>query len=124
MTEQLFFLDTYALFEIIRGNPAYEKFENAATATTIFNLAEFNWALKKEKDKFTSDSLTKKFESILVEVTVNDIISSMDFRQTQKGLSIPDAIGYVIAKHLNAKFVTGDRAFENLENVEYIKKIT
>ena len=32
-----------------------------------------------------------------------------------------DAVGYTIAKKLDIKFLTGDMAFQKLENVEYVR---
>jgi predicted nucleic acid-binding protein len=45
----------------------------------------------------------------------------MDLKKKEKELSIPDCIGFVIAKRLGAKFLTGDKAFEKKENVEFVK---
>jgi hypothetical protein len=36
-------------------------------------------------------------------------------------LSYVDALGYVIATKMKIKFLTGDNAFEGMENVEYVK---
>jgi uncharacterized protein len=44
---ETYLFDTYALFEIIYGNPNYENYSNASIVTTIFNLAELNYNLKK-----------------------------------------------------------------------------
>lgn len=120
MSEERFFLDTYALFEILEGNPAYEKFEAVATITTVFNLAEFNFALKREAKPF-ADEATRKLEPLLVEVTINDIIEAMNFRLEKRKLSIPDAIGYAVAKRCKTKFLTGDKEFEKMPNVEFVK---
>ena len=38
-----------------------------------------------------------------------------------KDMSMPDAIGYVIAKRLEIKFVTGDNDFKDIPNVEFVK---
>ena len=38
-----------------------------------------------------------------------------------KKLSIPDAIGYTVAKRLGIKFLTGDKEFEHMEDTEFIK---
>ncbi len=32
-----------------------------------------------------------------------------------------DCIGYIFAKQLGIKFLTGDKEFENLDNVEFVK---
>ena len=36
-------------------------------------------------------------------------------------ISYTDAVGYVMSKSLGLKFLTGDEAFKNLENVEFVK---
>ena len=42
-------------------------------------------------------------------------------RKKKLNLSYADALGYTVALRLKAKFLTGDEAFEKLENVEYVK---
>jgi uncharacterized protein len=115
------FFDTYAFFEIIRGNPNYKKYENFAALTSIFNLAELNYNLKKEKNKEIADFITEKYSSLLVEVTKIDIIEAMDFKIKNKKLSIPDSIGYILAKKHKVKFLTGDEQFKGMDNVEFVK---
>ncbi|MBI4163979.1 MAG: PIN domain-containing protein [Candidatus Aenigmarchaeota archaeon] len=118
---EIFFFDTYAFIETIRGNPKYESFESAAIITTIFNLAELNYILKKEMTKERADGYTQDYSVFLVEVTLEDIKTAMDFKTKNRKLSIPDAVGYIVAKKFGAKFVTGDGDFENLPNVEFIR---
>lgn len=117
-----FFFDTYAFFEIIRGNPKYELYKNSIAVTTIFNLAELNYGLKKELDVKTADLITEKYSPFLIEVTLDDIKEAMTFRMKNKELSIPDAVGYIIAKKYKIKFLTGDEDFRNMTNVEFVKK--
>ncbi len=118
-----FFFDTYAFFEIIRGNSKYELYKNSIAVTTIFNLAELNYGLKKELDVKTADLLTEKYSPFLIEVNINDIKEAMTFRIKNKELSIPDAVGYIIAKKHKIKFLTGDEDFRDLANVEFVKKL-
>ena len=40
----------------------------------------------------------------------------------KKDLSYTDCIGYIYAKRNNLKFLTGDKEFENMDNVEFVKK--
>src|SRR3989338_6822780 len=117
-----FFFDTYAFFEIIRGNPKYELYKNSIAVTTIFNLAELNYGLKKELDVKTADLITEKYSPFLIEVTLDDIKEAMTFRMKNKELSIPDAVGYIIARKYKIKFLTGDEVFRNMTNVEFVKK--
>jgi len=116
-----FFFDTYAFFEVIRGNQNYKPYTNSRIITTIFNLAELNYNLKKEMDKKTADECTDKYSKFIIEVAIEDIKRAMDFKKLHRKLSIPDAIGYTIAKKYNIKILTGDKDFENVENVEFVK---
>ena len=118
---EIYFFDTYAFFEIIRGNSNYKKYEEANIITTIFNLAELNYGLKKEKDKKIADDITEKYSIFLVDVTLNDVKEAMNIKIKNKQLSIPDVIGYVIALKHNAKFLTGDKEFKDMQNVEFVK---
>lgn len=125
MTESIaqpttFFFDTYAFFEIIRGNPGYAPYENAHALTTQFNIAEFNYALQRDQKPYAEKATRERAKSV-VEVTLDDIIEAMTLRVQHKKLSIPDAIGYIVACRLGVKFLTGDQEFEHMENVEFVK---
>ena len=116
------FLDTYAIFEFLRGNPSYKKYQEVIGITTIFNIAELNYCLKKEFGDLRADEITEKYAECIVPVLVEDVKSAMTFRHAHKGLSIPDAIGYIVAKRVGSAFLTGDEGFRTLENVEFVKK--
>jgi uncharacterized protein len=118
----IYFFDTHAFFEIIRGNPAYQKYVTTTGITTIFNLAELNYGLKKELTTEQADIITQTYEPYIVHVTVQDVIQAMTFRKTHKGMSIPDAIGYIVARRYNILFLTGDEDFKNVPYVEFVKK--
>lgn len=117
-----YFFDSYALFEIIFGNKKYLKYAEAGGVTTIFNIAELNYGLKKEKSKEEADKITDSFKSATVKVLWEDLKNAMNLKLKRKSLSIPDSIGYTTARHLGIKFLTGDEDFRNLENVEFVKK--
>ena len=119
---EVYFFDTYAFFEIIEGNPSYEPYQNVGIITTIFNLCELNYNLKKEMDKDKADQITEDYKDFIVDVTIEDIKDAMDLKTKYRDLSIPDVIGYVVAKRFGVKFLTGDMGFENMDNVEYVKK--
>lgn len=121
MGKQRYFFDTYAFFEILRGNPNYDKYINSVIVTTIFNIAELNYNLKKQKDKKIADSITEKYKDFIANVKIDDIKKAMDIKIKNKDLSIPDVVGYAVAKRHKVKFLTGDEGFRNFENVEFIK---
>ena len=117
-----FFLwDAYAFFEIIEGNKDYFNYANMKSATTIFNMAELNYNLKKEMSKTQADKYTKKYASFVVGVEFEDIINASNLKTLNRKLSIPDCVGYVVAKRIGAKFLTGDKEFEKMPNVEFVK---
>ena len=120
MTESFFF-DTYAFFEIIQGNEKYAQYQDALAVTTIFNLAELNYGLKRQGDS-GADELTAQYAPFLVDVTVQDVQKAMSFLLKHKDLSIPDAMGYIVAQRYNLKFLTGDEDFKNMPGVEFVKK--
>jgi predicted nucleic acid-binding protein len=120
MIENAYFFDTYAFFEILKDNVNYAAYRYSRVATTQFNLAEFSWVLERENRPHAEEMVRHRSES-LVPVETNDIISAMKLRTQNKKLSIPDVIGYTVAKRLGIKFLTGDKEFEHMENVEYVK---
>lgn len=121
MISETYFFDTYAFFEIIKGSVNYQKYVESKVITSIFNLAELNYNLKKEKDKSIADKITKKYASFAVKVLLEDIEKAMDLKIKHKDLSIPDVIGYTVAGRYGVKFLTGDEGFRNFDNVEFVK---
>ena len=120
MTESIFF-DTYAFFEIIRGSPNYEKYRNMDIVTTIFNLVELNFTLKREKGKSIADEYLDKYRDFSVTVLTDDIKNATDMRLKFKKMSYPDVIGYMVAKRLGIKFIRGDNDLKDIKNVEFVK---
>ena len=119
-----YYFDTYAFFEIIRGNPNYLPYsKEVSVVTTKMNLMELYYWLLRRKGKEEADKYYLKFLPFCVEITNEIIKKSCEFRLEHKNkqLSYIDCIGYVIALHKNIKFLTGDREFESFENVEYVK---
>lgn len=115
------FFDTYAFFEVIRGNENYDKYTKTEIVTTIFNLVELNFTLKREKGKSIADEYLDKYAAFSVPILIEDIKNATDMRLKLKKMSFPDVIGYVVAKRLGIKFLTGDSDFEGMENVEFVK---
>ena len=121
MTNDKFFFDTYAFIEIIRGNPAYSNYKDCGAITTLFNIAELNYNLKKLFDKSTADHYTDLYSSFVVEIEISTVKEAMDFKLQNKKMSMADCIGYTVAKKYGIKILTGDNDFRNLSNVEFVK---
>lgn len=122
MNEEAYFFDTYAFFEIIRGNPKYSKYYGSFPITTILNIAELNYGLKRDYGKLTADKYADKYAVFATDITIEDIKLATDLKRENKKLSLADVLGYTIANRLCVKFLTGDEQFETLPNVEFIRK--
>ena len=111
----------------MRGNRNYEQYADLELATTEFNLLELSYALVRDYGKSKAlellSAVRDSFE--VVKVDDNDFTNASEFRlrskKQGKKLSLIDCLGYVGAKRLNIKFLTGDEEFKNLENVEFVK---
>lgn len=122
-----YFADTYALIEILKGNPNYRSYSAEELYTTEFNLLELSYALVRD---FGSRKVEEILEIVRSAVNVVSpsihhyvLASEMRIREKKKGkkLSLIDCLGYVVAKSLGMKFLTGDREFKGMENVEFVK---
>jgi hypothetical protein len=118
-----YFFDSYAVIEMIKGNPRYAKFINEEAAFTIFNLAEIYWSVLNEFGEENAEKVYEAYKEGVVEITGEIVKEAMKFRKKYKkrNLSYADCMGYVYAFKNNLVFLTGDKEFEGLESVEFIK---
>jgi len=119
-----FFFDTYAFYEIIIGNPNYAFFtKEVKIVTTQFNLMELYYTLLSLYSKEKALDFFNRYEEFVVPITNNVVIEAMDFRKNnyRRNLSYIDCLGYIIAKKMNVLFLTGDKQFENFDNVRFVK---
>ncbi len=119
-----FFFDTYAFFEILDGNPSYASYSKGVNIiTTKFNLLELHYGLLLHCGKEEAD--LKYDEFVGYTIPIEDVVlkkaSEFRLQHKERKLSYVDCIGYVIAKTVGVKFLTGDKQFEDLENVEFVK---
>mgnify|MGYP001572816559 CR=1 FL=1 len=120
-----YFWDTYAIIEFISGNPKFARFSQEPVAITIFNLAEIFWIALREYGEETAEEIYEDYKQCVVEVDDGVIKEAIKFRKKvykTKKISYADAIGYIYALKHKMKFLTGDKEFEDLGNVEFIKK--
>ncbi|MFH0863397.1 MAG: PIN domain-containing protein [Candidatus Altiarchaeota archaeon] len=119
-----YFFDTYALYEIAKGNKDYDRFKSGiAVITTHLNLMELYYGLLLRHDEKTAERYYDVFKGYVVEITDDIIKQAMKLKKQhkEKNLSYVDCIGYTISLQRNIKFLTGDKEFKNLPNVEYVK---
>ena len=123
MTDSYVF-DTYAIIEIIRGNPKYNGYLNSKVIITEFILAELCFNLIRELEIEKAFYYVDRYSEFVVTLDKEIIKKAMIYRykNLKKNLSMTNCAGYFLAKELGLKFLTGDKEFENLENVELVKK--
>ena len=119
-----YFFDTYAVIELVSGNSFYAKFINETPTITLFNLAEIYYSAINNLDEFKAEEIYEKYSCCVVHISDEILKEALKFRKKNKkrNLSYTDCIGYIYALKNNLVFLTGDKEFENLENVEFVKK--
>ena len=118
-----FFLDTYALIEIAKGNAKFERYLNSDAVTLKDNLAELFYFYLREYNEKTAHSILNKYSRIAGDLPLTTIPKAMKFKHTHKKerFSYIDCLGYAYALENNRFFLTGDRAFSGLKNVELVR---
>jgi PIN domain nuclease of toxin-antitoxin system len=100
----------------------YSKFINSDYITTKLNVFEVSFRILKE-----SEEKAKIAISLMVDKTVDFdntvILEACKFKLSNKSknLSMTDCIGYTIALKAGIRFLTGDKEFKDLPNVEFVK---
>src|SRR3989338_8040231 len=118
-TFNLYFADTYAIIEVVRGKPNFKRFLDCNLVTSLWNLTELYYNLLKEGDKETAYFFFMLYYKYQIAITPLSIFHGSAFKLTyrKENLSYVDCIGYARAKELGIKFLTGDIKFKDKENV-------
>ena len=119
-----YFWDTYAVAEFISGNPKFARFSQEPVTITIFNLAEIFWIALREYKEKEAEEIYESYKQCAVDINDEVLKEAIKFRKKvykNKKISYTDAIGYVYALKHGMKFLTGDKEFKDLENVEFVK---
>ena len=119
-----YFFDTYVFHAMMAGNPNYEKFKRGISIIlTKLNLMELYYGLLLKYNQKVAELCYNSFVKYAVDITDDIIKQAMQFRflNKKKNLSYVDCIGYITSKQYNVKFLTGDPAFKDLENVEFVE---
>ncbi len=117
-------LDTYALIEIHNKNPKYIPYLEEEFTIPEPIIAEFYGIILKNYNEQTANYLLKKFEPYLSPVNINILIKAIKFRHENKKrkLSFFDCVAYMFSLENKYEFLTGDKEFENLPGVDFVKK--
>ena len=94
-----YFLDTYALIEIIIGNRKYKKYLSSDLFTSIFNLYELYYNILRDFNEETAKKYFLQFKKILIHFTDAEVFQASQFKLKHKKqkLSYADCLGYAIA---------------------------
>ncbi len=119
-----YFFDSYAIIELIKGNEKYNFVKESIIITSAMNLAEVYYAILIEEGRIIADKIIKSLNLELIEISSEIAIKSALFRFENKKskLSYIDCTGYILAKENDLLFLTGDKEFEFMTNVEFVKK--
>ena len=118
-----YFFDSYAIIEIINQTPQYEKLRDVQITTNVLCLGEVYYYFLKVHNKQTADFWIEKLKVDILPITKEITIeaSQVKFEHKEKNFSYPDCIGYVSALKNQMLFLTGDREFKGMKNVEFVK---
>lgn len=123
---EIFFADSYAIIDYLKGNKKFEKyFEENEIITTRLNLMEVYYSALLD----ATEELAEKYYDLflgkctgLEDETIKKAMQTrLKLKREKKNISYVDAIGCQIALEKNIKFLTGDREFKGMENVEFVK---
>ncbi len=120
---EIFYFDTYAVFEIIRSNANYLKYLKSKVVTSKLNLFELYYTLRRDFGESVAIGNVKNYYKFVRDFNLAVLINAAKFKLTNRSLnlSLVDCIGYFIAKSMGIKFLTGDEKFRSLPNVEFVK---
>ena len=121
-----FFADSYALIEMLKGNENYRSFQSERLITTEFNICEVGFAVCRNYPENAPQILKTVRKMVTLTATSNEDYCSGAARKKEasgqgKKLSTIDCVGYSVANRLNIPFLTGDREFADMDNVQFVR---
>ncbi|MFH1650099.1 MAG: PIN domain-containing protein [Candidatus Woesearchaeota archaeon] len=121
MTES-YYVDTYALIELILGNPNYKQYAGCEAVLTQVNIFELFFYVLRTQNETAAYAVTGGYEHLVRNMLTSDVLraAKLKFVHKKKKLSMADCIGYETARRLGIKFLTGDKAFKDMKNVEFV----
>ena len=121
MTSKYFF-DSYAVIEILKMSENYYRFAYAEFLITKLNLFEIYYRILRESEEKAHLAMTNLYgNAVDFDETVIEQACKLKLANTEKNLSMADCIGYVVAMKAGVKFLTGDKEFRDMPNVEFVK---
>jgi uncharacterized protein len=123
MMNKAYLFDSYAIIEITQGNSNYKPYKGAICITTKLNMFEVFYSILKQYGEEKSTLILNKYYPTVIEYGKEIIKEAalLKVKHKKQKLSMADCIGYIIAKRYHVPFLTGDKEFEGMDNVEYVK---
>ncbi len=123
MTTEPYFFDSYALIELLKANANYFRYTESDIIMTKLNLFEVYHAFAKYYGQERADRFLEDYREKTIDFDENVVRAAalMRIRFAQRRMSMTDVIGYAVAAMKNVKFLTGDRQFQDLPNVEFVR---
>ncbi|MEI6849973.1 MAG: PIN domain-containing protein [archaeon] len=114
--------DTYSFLEILKGNKNYEKYTDRGIVTTKLNLFELYLKILREENLESANKALEEYYPFSKDFDEEVIKDAAKLKKDLniRDVSMTDCIGYCLAKQLGIKFLTGDRAFKDMANVEFV----
>lgn len=119
-----YFYDSYAVLAYLSDHPSYRSyFEEHSGVLTKLNIMEICYRILSIHGVRAAKRVISSFSRYQIDFNPSDILASMKLRYTLKkrglDLSYADALGYHLATKMRIRFLTGDKAFKGLANVEF-----
>lgn len=127
MASSSYYYDLYAIIEFLDKNQKYKAyFTEHKGILTILNLMEVSYSLQKHFGFKSTIEHLESFLPFVINFDLADVDAAMKLklaleRNEKLNISYVDALGYHLAKKHRVLFLTGDRHFEDLDNVEFVK---
>ncbi len=117
-----FFFDTYAFFEITKNNENYIPYISTKIATSKLNIFELYHGFLKNNNEELANILLDKYYQFVIDFDERVIKEAAKMKRelNKRDLSMTDCIGYVMAKQFGIKFLTGDKQFKDMDNVDFV----
>jgi len=118
-----YFFDSYAVMETLKGNKDYDRFRDAEIVLTKLNLFEIYHNILRQFNEELADEVFNKYSSFIIDFdeAVIKEAAKLRVKNIKRNISMTDCIGYILAKSIGIKFLTGDKEFFGMENVEFVK---
>ena len=79
-----YFLDTYAIVEIIKGNKNYEKFLDGEFFTSLLNLYELYYVMLRDYGQEAAKKYFFQFKDYIIRITDDYIFEASIFKLKHK----------------------------------------